>query len=56
MSDLYTGEEWAAMSEHDREVVAEARRREVERAREAHEARQRLLDELTRERFGRASG
>lgn len=41
------------MSEHDREVVADYRRREVEAARLAHMARRQLLDSLTEERFGR---
>lgn len=49
---LYTGEEWEAMSEHDRAVVADYRRREVEAARAAHTARRDLLDDLTAERFG----
>jgi hypothetical protein len=49
---LYSAEEWAAMSEHDRALVAEDRRRAVEHARQEHEARQRLLDSLTVERFG----
>jgi len=47
-SHLYTADEWAAMSEHDREVVAEDRRRAVEDARTEH---QRLVDSLTAERF-----
>lgn len=40
------------MSEHDRAVVADYRRREVEAARAAHLARRQLLDDLTVERFG----
>lgn len=54
---LYTTEEWAAMSEHDREVVAEDRRRAVEAARAEHADRARLLESLTVERFthGRVS-
>lgn len=51
---LYSAEEWAALSERDRAVVREFRRREVEAARVAHEERQRLLDDLTVERFGHA--
>lgn len=48
----YTRDEWEAMSEHDRDVVRDYRRREVERAAEEHEERQRMLDALTVERFG----
>lgn len=44
------------MSEHDRAVVREDRRRAVERAREDHEARQNLLDSLTVERFTHDQG
>lgn len=47
-SRLYTADEWAAMSEHDKELVAEARRRAVEAAGAEH---QRLVDSLTAERF-----
>jgi hypothetical protein len=45
---LYTSDEWAAMTERDRELVAEARRRAVE---DAHAEHQRLVDSLTTERF-----
>lgn len=48
----YSRAEWEAMSDHDREVVRDYRRREVEAARAEHEERQRLLDALTVERFG----
>jgi hypothetical protein len=51
---LYTAEEWAAMTEHDRELLREDRRRAVEHARREHEARRLLLDSLTAERFGHA--
>lgn len=56
MSDeprLYTRDEWEAMSDHDRAVVAEDRRRAVEAERARHESRTRLLDDLMTERFGR---
>ena len=49
---LYTREEWAAMTDHDRALLREHRRRAVERERERHQARQALLDELTAERYG----
>lgn len=53
---LYTAAEWAAMSDHDRAVVAEDRRRAVEAARHDHDARRQLLDSLTAERFTRNRG
>jgi hypothetical protein len=56
MSDplrLYTTQEWEAMSEHDREVLREHRRRTVERERQRHERRRALLESLTAERFSR---
>jgi hypothetical protein len=54
---LFSREEWAAMSEHDRELVAEARRREVEEAKRHHPAgRRALLDSLTVERFSHGHG
>jgi hypothetical protein len=49
---LYSRAEWAAMSDAARGAVREFRRREVEAARVEHEARRRLLDDLTAERFG----
>jgi predicted Fe-S protein YdhL (DUF1289 family) len=51
---LFTTEEWAAMTDDEREAVWEKRRREVEAAREEHNARRALDDALTVERFGRA--
>lgn len=56
MSDaprLYTAQEWEAMTEHDRELLREHRRRQVELERQRHERRARLLEELTAERFSR---
>lgn len=53
---LYTAEEWAAMTEHDRDVVREDRRRAVERARAEHEARDAMVEALTVERFGHGAG
>jgi hypothetical protein len=49
---LYTGDEWAALDEHDRDVIREDRRRVVEAYRAGREFRRELLDELTAERFG----
>lgn len=55
---LYTADEWAAMSDHDRELLAEDRRRAVEAAREEQfqRNRQALNDALTVERFGHGDG
>lgn len=50
---LYSAAEWAAMSERDRAILREDRRRLVEQERKAHQGRQRLLDALTAERFTR---
>lgn len=52
---LFTREEWEAMSDHDRELVADMRRREVEEAKRRHPSsrRMQLLDSLTAERFSR---
>jgi hypothetical protein len=53
---LFTREEWEAMSDHERELVAEARRRAVEEAKRRHPAgRAALLDSLTVERFTRGT-
>jgi len=49
---LYTADEWAAMTQHDRALIAEDRRRAVEAARLAHNRRRELDDALTVERFG----
>jgi len=51
---LYSTQEWAAMTEHDKAVLREHRRRQVEQARAAHQARAALLDTLTVERFTHA--
>jgi hypothetical protein len=51
---LYSAQEWAAMTEHERALLREDRRRMVELERARHQERQRLLDELTAERFGHA--
>lgn len=48
---LYTREEWEALSDHDRDLLREHRRREVDAARVAHQRRAELLDALTVERF-----
>lgn len=53
---LYTNDEWVAMTDDEREAAREERRRQVEAAREDHNARQRLLDQLTVERFGHHDG
>ena len=42
------------MTEHDKAVLREHRRRQVEQARAAHQARAALLDTLTVERFTHA--
>lgn len=53
---LFTGAEWAAMTEGEKAVVRAVRRREVEGAQAEHEARKRLNDSLTVERFGHEHG
>lgn len=59
MSDqapLFTYEQWAALTEDERELWRAARAREVDAARREHEARQRLNDSLTVERFSHDHG
>jgi hypothetical protein len=50
----YSRAEWEALTDHDREVVAEERRRAVEDAAREHAARAALLESLTVERFSRS--
>lgn len=49
---LYTYEEWAALTSEERRASRRRRREAVDAARRAHNARRRLNDELTVERFG----
>jgi hypothetical protein len=55
MSDeprLYTFAEWSDLTAEERREVRRERRAAVDRERVAHNARKRLNDELTVERFG----
>jgi hypothetical protein len=50
---LFTHAEWCALTDAERRAWAARRIAEVEAAMAAHNARQRLNDSLTLERFGR---
>jgi hypothetical protein len=59
MSDhapLFTREQWEALTDDERELWRAARRREVDAARKEHDARKRLNDSLTVERFSHDHG
>jgi hypothetical protein len=49
---LYSFEEWVALTPEERREVRRERRAAVDRARAEHNARRRLNDALTVERFG----
>jgi len=49
---LYTFEEWVALTPEERRESRRKRRAAVDRARVEHNARRRLNDALTVERFG----
>lgn len=48
---LFTREEWAALTDDDRARWAQMRRNYVEKVQREHDARKRLNDSLTVERF-----
>jgi predicted Fe-S protein YdhL (DUF1289 family) len=52
---LFTYLEWCALSDEERAQVLAQRRAQVEQAKREHDARQRLNDALTVERFGRGT-